>query len=96
MCAICWHCRPQGINILNNQRCIIKILKPVKKKKIKREIKILQVGWCSTVEHADLDAKDLWCQPVCGACVDRIVCTLTDVALMLATNRYRTPGQSDS
>lgn len=28
--------------ITNNQRCIIKILKPVKKKKIKREIKILQ------------------------------------------------------
>lgn len=32
----------EGVNILNNQRCIIKILKPVKKKKIKREIKILQ------------------------------------------------------
>jgi casein kinase II subunit alpha len=27
---------------VNNERCIIKILKPVKKKKIKREIKILQ------------------------------------------------------
>ncbi len=34
----------EGINIQNNQRCIIKILKPVKKKKIKREIKILQVS----------------------------------------------------
>lgn len=32
----------EGINIANNQKCIIKILKPVKKKKIKREIKILQ------------------------------------------------------
>ena len=32
----------EGINILNNERCVIKILKPVKKKKIKREIKILQ------------------------------------------------------
>lgn len=32
----------EGVNILNNQKCIIKILKPVKKKKIKREIKILQ------------------------------------------------------
>lgn len=31
-----------GINVVNNQRCVIKILKPVKKKKIKREIKILQ------------------------------------------------------
>eukprot|EP00300_Choanocystis_sp_HF-7_P007378 c15268_g1_i1.p1 GENE.c15268_g1_i1~~c15268_g1_i1.p1 ORF type:complete len:356 (+),score=89.11 c15268_g1_i1:125-1069(+) len=32
----------EGVNILNNEKCIIKILKPVKKKKIKREIKILQ------------------------------------------------------
>ncbi|KAL6013152.1 Activated CDC42 kinase 1 [Asimina triloba] len=32
----------EGINATNNERCIIKILKPVKKKKIKREIKILQ------------------------------------------------------
>jgi casein kinase II subunit alpha len=32
----------EGINSVNNERCIIKILKPVKKKKIKREIKILQ------------------------------------------------------
>ncbi|GJJ09459.1 hypothetical protein Clacol_003682 [Clathrus columnatus] len=32
----------EGINIVNNEKCIIKVLKPVKKKKIKREIKILQ------------------------------------------------------
>ena len=32
----------EGININNDQRVIIKVLKPVKKKKIKREIKILQ------------------------------------------------------
>ncbi|KAK8938113.1 Casein kinase II subunit alpha [Platanthera guangdongensis] len=32
----------EGVNVSNNDRCIIKILKPVKKKKIKREIKILQ------------------------------------------------------
>lgn len=32
----------QGVCISNDQRCIIKILKPVKKKKIRREIKILQ------------------------------------------------------
>jgi hypothetical protein len=32
----------EGINILNDQPCVIKILKPVKKKKIKREISILQ------------------------------------------------------
>ena len=32
----------QGVNIVNNTKCVVKILKPVKKKKIKREIKILQ------------------------------------------------------
>lgn len=32
----------EGINITNNEHCVIKILKPVKKKKIKREITILQ------------------------------------------------------
>ena len=31
-----------GINVSNNTKCVVKILKPVKKKKIKREIKILQ------------------------------------------------------
>jgi len=32
----------EGVNVTNNTKCIIKILTPVKKKKIKREIKILQ------------------------------------------------------
>jgi len=32
----------EGINTQNNQRIVIKILKPVKKNKIRREIKILQ------------------------------------------------------
>jgi len=32
----------EGINIIDSTKCIIKILKPVKKKKIKREIRILQ------------------------------------------------------
>jgi len=32
----------EGINVTNGEKCIIKSLKPVKKKKIKREIKILQ------------------------------------------------------
>lgn len=35
----------EGVNVLKNEKCIIKILRPVKKKKIKREIKILQ-GLC--------------------------------------------------
>jgi casein kinase II subunit alpha len=35
----------EGINDLNNERCIIKILKPVKKKKIKREILVLKVWY---------------------------------------------------
>ena len=32
----------EGINVTNDKKVVIKILKPVKKKKIKREIKILQ------------------------------------------------------
>ena len=34
--------RTQGVCVPTGSRCIIKILKPVKKKKIRREIKILQ------------------------------------------------------
>jgi len=33
----------EGINVANQQKCVVKVLKPVKKKKIKREIKILQI-----------------------------------------------------
>lgn len=32
----------EAVNITSNEKCVIKILKPVKKKKIKREIKILE------------------------------------------------------
>lgn len=32
----------EGVNCINWEKCVIKVLKPVKKKKIKREIKILQ------------------------------------------------------
>ncbi|RUS13650.1 kinase-like domain-containing protein [Jimgerdemannia flammicorona] len=32
----------EGVNVVNGEKCVIKVLKPVKKKKIKREIKILQ------------------------------------------------------
>lgn len=32
----------EGFNVRNESKCVVKILKPVKKKKIKREIKILQ------------------------------------------------------
>jgi serine/threonine protein kinase len=32
----------EAINVVSYQKCVIKVLKPVKKKKIKREIKILQ------------------------------------------------------
>ena len=34
----------EGMNVANDTKCVVKILKPVKKKKIKREIKILQVS----------------------------------------------------
>eukprot|EP01064_Diplonema_japonicum_P009890 TRINITY_DN17307_c0_g3_i2.p1 TRINITY_DN17307_c0_g3~~TRINITY_DN17307_c0_g3_i2.p1 ORF type:complete len:335 (+),score=41.92 TRINITY_DN17307_c0_g3_i2:69-1073(+) len=32
----------EGVNVNNDEKCVIKVLKPVKKMKIKREIKILQ------------------------------------------------------
>ena len=32
----------EGVHVADGEKCIIKVLKPVKKKKIKREIKILQ------------------------------------------------------
>jgi casein kinase II subunit alpha len=32
----------EGMCVRNDQKCVIKVLKPVRKKKIKREIKILQ------------------------------------------------------
>ena len=32
----------ESINITNTEKCVVKTLKPVKKKKIKREIKILE------------------------------------------------------
>eukprot|EP01117_Protostelium_nocturnum_P001373 TRINITY_DN1168_c0_g1_i2.p1 TRINITY_DN1168_c0_g1~~TRINITY_DN1168_c0_g1_i2.p1 ORF type:complete len:357 (+),score=79.77 TRINITY_DN1168_c0_g1_i2:601-1671(+) len=35
----------EGVCVPKNEKCIIKILKPVKKKKIRREIKILQNLW---------------------------------------------------
>jgi casein kinase II subunit alpha len=33
----------EGVHVSNNEKCVVKVLKPVKKKKIKREIKILQI-----------------------------------------------------
>jgi casein kinase II subunit alpha len=33
----------EGVNAANHEKCVVKVLKPVKKKKIKREIKILQI-----------------------------------------------------
>ncbi|KAH9608737.1 hypothetical protein KSS87_019401, partial [Heliosperma pusillum] len=46
----------EGINVNSNERCVIKILKPVKKKKIKREIKILQnlCGGPNTIKLLDI------------------------------------------
>lgn len=46
----------KGMNIRTNSPCVIKILKPVKKKKIKREIKILQnlTGGPNIIQLLDL------------------------------------------
>lgn len=32
----------EGYNVVQKSKCVIKVLKPIKKKKIKRELKILQ------------------------------------------------------
>lgn len=50
----------EGVNVLNGEKCIIKILRPVKKKKIKREIKILQ-GLCGGINIINL--KDICRDP---------------------------------
>ncbi|KAJ3125527.1 Casein kinase II subunit alpha [Nowakowskiella sp. JEL0407] len=46
----------EGINIASSTKCVIKVLKPVKKKKIKREIKILQnlSGGVNIIELLDV------------------------------------------
>ncbi|KAK4481546.1 hypothetical protein RD792_012447 [Penstemon davidsonii] len=56
----------EGTNVTNNERCIIKILKPVKKKKIKREIKILQnlCGGTNIVKLLDL-VRDSYSKTPC-------------------------------
>lgn len=45
-----------GINVLRNEKCIIKVLKPVRSKKIKREVKILQnlAGGPNIIQLKDL------------------------------------------
>ncbi|KAJ3250950.1 Casein kinase II subunit alpha [Boothiomyces macroporosus] len=46
----------EGINVQNGIKCVIKVLKPIKKKKIKREIKILQnlSGGTNIIQLLDL------------------------------------------
>ncbi len=65
----------EGINIQNGQKCIIKILKPVKKKKIKREIKILQ-SICegpNVIKLLDVVRDPDSKTPCLGACVHACV-----------------------
>ena len=33
----------EGINIIKDEKCVIKVLKPIKKKKIKREVKVIHM-----------------------------------------------------
>ncbi|XP_065915862.1 casein kinase II subunit alpha-like [Dysidea avara] len=51
----------EAMNVTNNEKCVIKVLKPVKKKKIKREIKILENlrGGPNIVTLLDV-VKDPW------------------------------------
>lgn len=58
----------EGVNTLNGEKCVIKVLKPVKKKKIKREIKILQnltggpniIGLLDVVRDEQVRIQRVW------------------------------------
>ena len=58
----------EGVNVVSEEACIIKVLKPVKKKKIKREIKILQnlsggpniVGLLDVVRDSQVRNQTSW------------------------------------
>ena len=43
----------EGVNTVNNQKCIIKILKPVKKKKVIPYIRVWEIGHRSWLSPAD-------------------------------------------
>ena len=47
----------EGVNICTGDMCVIKILKPVKKRKVKREIKILQVLSLSLLSNTNTHAR---------------------------------------
>jgi serine/threonine protein kinase len=75
-----------GVNALNQQQCVIKVLKPVKKKKIKREIKILQnltggpniIGLLDVVRDPEVNGTTLSMFAFCS--LDVIVsCALFDL-----------------
>uniref|UniRef100_A0A8W4FEV0 Casein kinase II subunit alpha n=1 Tax=Sus scrofa TaxID=9823 RepID=A0A8W4FEV0_PIG len=67
----------EAINITNNERVVVKILKPVKKKKIKREVKILEnlrggtniIKLIDTVKDPVVGAWCLW-QSMCVCALD--------------------------
>lgn len=64
----------EGINVVNYQKCVIKVLKPVKKKKIKREIKILQnlAGGPNVVALLDVVRDSQVCRvPALGVSIRR-------------------------
>ncbi len=50
-----------GVNTLNNQKCVIKILKPIKMEKMQREIKILQTlyGGKNIIKLYDMAQDDV-------------------------------------
>lgn len=65
-----------GVNALNQEECVIKVLKPVKKKKIKREIKILQnltggpniIGLLDVVRDPEVQCEYI------GNCIILLIC----------------------
>ena len=76
----------EGINVVNYQKCVVKVLKPVKKKKIKREIKILQnlAGGPNVVALLDV-VRDSQVGPLSAP-----------LAFRAPTNRSRTQSKTPS
>jgi serine/threonine protein kinase len=54
----------EGYNVASNSRCVIKILKPVKKKKIKRCVAQMGAAWAAPFKKLTLS---LFFCALCGA-----------------------------
>ena len=85
----------ESVHIPSNEKCIVKVLKPVKKKKIKREIKILQdlAGGPNVIGLLDVVRDNQ-----VGICLARSSCTPmhADVAVVQNTLHHLRIRQRES